>query len=327
MRCRKCGQKAVINMRQHKLALCCEHFLQWVPEQTERFIQKYKMFARDERVLLAVSGGKDSLALWDILLRLGFAADGLYIELGIDGDMQYGQRSQACARKFADAHGAHLITVDVHRKYGATIPELAQLTRRGKDKPCSVCGVSKRYIMNYVAREGGYAVLLTGHNLDDEAAVLFQNTLHWQTGYLARQAPVLPATDAGFVRKVKPLCRFYERETAAYALLRGIDYLYAECPFSVGANTIYYKELLGRLEAERPGSKLQFYLSFLQAREDGYFAGAKDDEGLRSCERCGQPTTAPGSCAFCRMWAAVRLRKWESRGGAENPVVAQAGGR
>ncbi len=79
MCCRKCGQKAAINMRQHKLALCREHFLQWVPEQTERFIGKYKMFGRDERVLLAVSGGKDSLALWDILLRLGFAADGLYI--------------------------------------------------------------------------------------------------------------------------------------------------------------------------------------------------------------------------------------------------------
>jgi hypothetical protein len=79
MRCRKCGHKAAINMRQHKLALCREHFMRWVPEQTERFIEKYKMFARGERLLLAVSGGKDSLALWDILLRLGFAADGLYI--------------------------------------------------------------------------------------------------------------------------------------------------------------------------------------------------------------------------------------------------------
>ena len=79
--------------------------------------------------------------------------------------------------------------------------------------------------MNRVAREGGYAVLATGHNPDDEAAVLFQNTMHWQTGYLVRQAPVLPTSDAGFVRKVKPLCRLYERETAAYALLREIEYV------------------------------------------------------------------------------------------------------
>jgi tRNA-5-methyluridine54 2-sulfurtransferase len=72
-------------MRQHKLALCKEHYLEWIPEQTERFIKKYKMFSREEKVIVAVSGGKDSLSLWDILVRLGYKADGLYIGLGIDG--------------------------------------------------------------------------------------------------------------------------------------------------------------------------------------------------------------------------------------------------
>src|ERR1044071_2787481 len=76
MKCRKCGQKASVNMRQHKLALCKEHYLEWVPEQTERFIKKYEMFTRHEKILVAVSGGKDSLALWDILTRLGYQADG-----------------------------------------------------------------------------------------------------------------------------------------------------------------------------------------------------------------------------------------------------------
>jgi hypothetical protein len=67
MKCRICGQKAVVNMRHHKLALCKKHYLEWIPEQTERFIEKYKMFTRQEKVLVAVSGGKDSLSLWDIL--------------------------------------------------------------------------------------------------------------------------------------------------------------------------------------------------------------------------------------------------------------------
>jgi hypothetical protein len=68
MKCKKCGNKASVNMRQHKLALCKEHYLEWVPEQTERFIKKYGMFTHEERILVAVSGGKDSLALWDILI-------------------------------------------------------------------------------------------------------------------------------------------------------------------------------------------------------------------------------------------------------------------
>ncbi len=82
MKCRKCGDKASVNMRQHKLALCKEHYLEWVPEQTERFIKKYEMFTHHEKILVAVSGGKDSLALWDILTRLGYQADGLYLGSG-----------------------------------------------------------------------------------------------------------------------------------------------------------------------------------------------------------------------------------------------------
>ncbi|MBI3762445.1 MAG: tRNA 2-thiocytidine biosynthesis protein TtcA, partial [Chloroflexi bacterium] len=230
MKCRKCGEKASINMRQHKLALCAEHYLEWVPEQTERFIEKYEMFAHGDRVLVAVSGGKDSLSLWDVLLRLGYHADGLYIGLGIEGEIGYSESSLGFCRKFADEHGANLIAVDVEEIHGGTIPEAFTISNRGKGKPCSVCGLSKRYIMNRAAYDGGYTVLVTGHNLDDEAAVLMQNTLHWQTGYLARQAPVLYANRPGLARKAKPFCRFYESETAAYALMRGIEYIYDECP-------------------------------------------------------------------------------------------------
>jgi uncharacterized protein (TIGR00269 family) len=159
--------------------------------------------------------------------------------------------------------------------------------------------------MNRVAHEGEFAVLVTGHNLDDEAAVLFGNTLTWSGSYLVRQAPVLPADQPGLARKAKPLCRIYEREMAAYALLRGIEYIYDECPFAVGSTSIYYKDLLNKLEGDRPGAKLSFYLSFLQAKENGLFSASADQQAvdLHACLTCGQPTTAPGLCAFCRMFS------------------------
>jgi len=141
--------------------------------------------------------------------------------------------------------------------------------------------------------------------------VLFGNTLNWQSGYLTRQSPVLEARD-GLARKAKPLFRFYEREVAAYALLRGIDYIYEECPHAQGAKSIYYKELLNQLETDRPGAKLQFVLTFLKAKEQGLFAqsvGEQDNANgngpqeptLQTCPTCGQPTTSHGECAFCRM--------------------------
>ena len=308
MKCRKCGAKASVNMRQHnKLALCKEHFLEWMPEQTERFIKKYEMFTHDEKVLVAVSGGKDSLALWDILARLGYQADGLYIGLGIDtsatssesSGLGYSSESQRLTQKFADERNLKLHIVDIEKEYGQPIPVLSELTHRGKGRPCSVCGLTKRHVMNRIARDLGYAVLATGHNLDDEAAVLFGNTLNWLGEYLLRQRPVLPESP-GLARKVKPLCRFYERDMAAYTLLRGIEYVYDECPYSVGSKTTYYKELLNQLEAKRPGAKLTFYVKFLEAHAQGIFAEREQVRPeLNPCTNCGQPTSAPGLCSFC----------------------------
>ncbi|MDL1912236.1 adenine nucleotide alpha hydrolase family protein [Chloroflexi bacterium CFX6] len=302
MKCKKCGMKASVNMRQHKLALCRDHYLEWVPEQTERFIKKYEMFTRDEKILVAVSGGKDSLALWDILTRLGYRADGLYLGLGIDGGIGYSHASQRLAEKFAHEHDLKLHAVDIEKEYGQSIPVLSEMSHRGHGKPCAVCGLTKRHEMNRIARDLGYDVLATGHNLDDEAAVLFGNTLMWDANYLLRQGPVLPATE-GLARKVKPLCRFYEREMTAYCLLRGIEYIYEECPFAEGSTSIYYKELLNQLETARPGAKLTFYLRFLEARKSGDLFVEKNvgQAHLHPCPKCGQPTSAPGLCSFCRM--------------------------
>jgi uncharacterized protein (TIGR00269 family) len=288
-------------MRQHKLALCKDHYLEWVPEQVDRHIKKYRMFTREEKILVAVSGGKDSLALWDILTRLGYRADGLYIGLGIEGSIDYSSESHRLTQKFAHENNLTLRVVEVEEEYGQPIPVLSDLTNRGKGRPCSVCGLTKRHVMNRIARDFGYHVLATGHNLDDEAAVLFGNTLNWLGEYMLRQGPVLPESP-GLARKVKPLCRFYEREMTAYALLRNIEYMYEECPFAVGSKSIAYKELLNQLETQRPGAKLSFYLKFLDARENGLFASREVIQTeLNPCPNCGQPTSAPGLCSFCRL--------------------------
>ncbi|RJP53555.1 MAG: adenine nucleotide alpha hydrolase family protein [Anaerolineaceae bacterium] len=309
MKCRKCGGKASVHMRQHKLALCREHYLEWIPEQTERFIKKYLMFTHEERILVAVSGGKDSLSLWDILVRLGYHADGLYLGLGIDGrafpleaGIHYSHESQRLCEKFANDNRLKLHVVDIEKEYGYSIPMLSESSRRGHGKPCAVCGLAKRHEMNRIGRDLGYDVLATGHNLDDEAAVLFGNTLSWSSEYLLRQGPVLPASD-GLARKVKPLCRLYEREMTAYALARGIEYIYEECPFAEGSQSIFYKEALNQLETARPGTKLIYYLQFLEAKKSGELFIEKNyqRDALHACPKCGQATSTPDYCSFCRM--------------------------
>jgi uncharacterized protein (TIGR00269 family) len=310
MKCRKCNQAAVVNMRQHKLALCEAHYLEWLPAQTQRTIEKYDMFTRGDKILVAVSGGKDSLSVWDILLRLGYHADGLTLQLGIDEGLRYSGQSHAYIDKFIrDFYPrAVLHTVDVKATYGASIPEIAERHDRASERPCAVCGLIKRHEMNRIAYELGYAVLVTGHNLDDEAAVLWGNLFHWQIDSLVRQSPVLPADRPGLTRKVKPLCRFYERDMAAYALLRGIEYVYDECPFAVNASTLRNKLTLNEMEHEQPGTKMQFYAGFLRARERGLFTLREAEQlALSTCVQCGQPTSAQGLCAFCRLIDMFRI--------------------
>ena len=302
MRCRKCEKKAVHNMPQHRLALCREHYLEWIPEQTERFINKYRMFSHQDHILVAVSGGKDSLSLWDVLHRLEYKTEGIYINLGIDNGIDYSARSKQFAQEFADSRNLKLKIISLDTSYGTTIPTLAEKNTRGKDRPCSTCGLVKRYLMNLSAQEGDFDVLVTGHNLDDEAATLFGNTLTWESESIRRQSAVL-VENVGLARKAKPFCRLYERDIAAYALLAGIDYIYDECPFAVGSTSIAHKEFLNQMESQHPGTKLIFYTSFLKAKDEGLFQDPEKAHNniLHPCPNCGQLTSATAECSFCRL--------------------------
>ena len=280
-----------MKLRSHNINLCEDCFLDFFKRRVRKTIGRYKLISKGEKVLVAVSGGKDSLALWDVLLELGFEAAGLYIDLGIGG---YSALSREKALKFAESRGRELLIEEVKVHFdGLGIPEIAKRTSRSV---CSTCGMIKRYLMNKVALERGFDVLATGHNLDDEAASLLGNVLGWRIEYLARQHPLLPSTDGKLVRKVKPLALCSEKETASYAIIRGIDYIVDECPFAEGATSIFYKNLINRLELESPGAKLQFYLGFLKTQP----LFRTREPQLRECRICGYPTTLP-VCNFCRL--------------------------
>jgi uncharacterized protein (TIGR00269 family) len=289
-----CREPAVIDIRRHNANFCAEHFLRLCRDQVTKAIDEWSMLAAGERVLVAVSGGKDSLALWDLLLDLGHDVDGLYVGLGIG---EYSDESGRYARAFAQDRGVRLVEIDLRDEYGYDIPSGAQAARR---VPCSACGMSKRHLFDRAAQQGGYDVVATGHNLDDEAAVLFGNVLRWQTDYLGRQLPVLPARH-GFPRKVKPLVRLSERETAAYCVLRGIDYQVEECPMAEGNRHLGYKEALNAIEATSPGTKHDFYFGFLARASDRFRPEVEvEQEALAPCRVCGAPTPTE-VCAFCRL--------------------------
>jgi uncharacterized protein (TIGR00269 family) len=294
VKCRVCRGPAVIDVRRQNANYCPDHFLRMCKDQVSKAIGSFDMLSPGQRVLVAISGGKDSLALWDILRELGYEADGFCIGLGI-GD--YSPVSTQYAVAFAEERGWPLELIDLRGDHGFDVPTAAAVTKR---VPCSACGLSKRHLFDDAARRGGYEVVATGHNLDDEAAVLFGNVLRWDEEYLGRQAPVLPGRN-GFPKKIKPLVRLGERETAAWCVIRGIDYQVEECPMAAGNKHLAYKAALNDIEDGSPGAKHAFYFGFLD-RAAAHFAETtlQEAEGLNACARCGAPTSGE-VCAFCRL--------------------------
>lgn len=297
-KCKKCGSKAHIYLPQHRLALCQEHYIEWFDSRVEKTIKEFKMLSKSDMILVAVSGGKDSLSLWKALVNLGYEADGFYINLGIG---EYSEKSHTLAQEFAKKIGRTLYVISLKDEI-MPIPEIKKYDSR---PACSVCGTVKRYYMNKFAKENGYSIIATGHNLDDESAVLFSNTLNWSVEYLKRQYPVLPQED-GFVRKVKPLCKISEKESAMYAVLSGIDYIEEECPFSEGATSIDYKIFLSQLEEKSPGTKLRFYSEFLRKMYP-LLKQSEEKIPLNSCKICGEPTTGE-ICSVCALKNKLKIK-------------------
>jgi len=301
MICRKCKAPAEVSLPSHNTAFCRDCFSIYFTRQVEKAIRHHALIKYGERVLVALSGGKDSLTLMLELSRLEYDVTGLHVDLGIPVSSS---AARAKVEGFCARHGLKLTVVEL-AKHGLPIPDVKKYINR---PVCSACGKIKRHWFNRVALEGGFQVLATGHNLDDEVARLFANTLRWDAGYLSDQGPCLEA-ERGFARKIKPLYRLTEFETACYAFLNGIEIHSAPCPYSGGASFTGHKELWANLEYTSPGTKIAFYDGFLK-RGQPAFAHIEQQSGapLAPCEQCGSPTST-GLCGVCRLGIAVAERR------------------
>jgi len=295
MKCRTCGAKAQITLRRHNASFCRGHFNEFFIRQVEKAIKEYEMFDYSDKIMVCVSGGKDSLVLWYLLQELGFDTTGMYINLGIG---EYSEESHGKVNNFTEKFGLKSIIVNL-TEMGHPVPLMEKKIKR---HACSLCGTAKRYYFNKVAYEYGFDVVATGHNLDDESARLLGNVLKWDPAYLSKMDPNLPEEGDYIKRKVKPLIRLTELEVGAYAFMNGIDYIHQECPKSTGATSMIYKNTLNNLESEMPGTKHYFYNEFFRNAADRFRVTEeeKEDTQMYKCDICGMESFLE-VCSFCRL--------------------------
>lgn len=240
MICKRCkSATAIISLPSRNTGFCENCSRNFFSAQVARGIETGKLSTHEDRILVALSDGKDSLSLMLELSRQGYDVTGLHIDLGIPGSSGI---VRGVIEHFCGKHDFELI-VKKMTKEGLAIPLVRQRLKR---PICSTCGKVKRHYFSKTALEEGFAALATGHNLDDEIARLFSNTLRWDVGYLSDQGPRLDG-EGGFARKVKPFWRLTKFGTATYAFLEEIEHHHTPYPYSAGANFTYYKGLWNQL--------------------------------------------------------------------------------
>jgi len=294
MKCRVCGQEAFIKLESCNTKLCNRDFLAFFERRVKNAIKDFAMLTHQDRVLVAVSGGKDSLALWDVLRRLGYNVSGYHLVVNIPGSSE---DALAKSQAFAEKNLAKLIVENLADLIDADIKAAARVMKR---PACSVCGMVKRYRFNRLASEQGFSAVVTGHHLDDESATLLGNLVHWQESYLARQYPVLDAKP-GMVKKAKPLIYVSKKEIEIYARLREIAFASSECPYAEGATSLVYKDLVNSLENKMPSTKIYFLKTFFRKYRSYFKDTQMEGTGeLHPCPECGYLTVAP-LCNFCQL--------------------------
>ncbi len=299
-----CSEKPIISLEGGE-NLCRVHFIEYFEAKVFKAIRQFELVGKEENLGVAISGGKDSLSLLYILKKLSrqnpkIKLTAIAINEGIEG---YRDKSLVTAQKFCDKLGVKLHIYSYETEFGMPLDTMLKAL---DVKPCTICGIFRRYLLNKKSRELGFTNLATGHNLDDECQSILMNQFKNNVQASARLGPKVGLSNKNkkFVQRVKPLYLCTEKEVTAYAFLNGILDVFNECPNVVKSYRAQVRDMLNDFEAKFPGTKYAIVNSFLQALP-GLRARFKDSEA-GFCKECGE-AAAKDKCNACRF--ADKLKK------------------
>ncbi|MGB8216883.1 MAG: TIGR00269 family protein [Candidatus Methanoperedens sp.] len=293
MKCQRCSKSAVVYQKYSNAHLCKVHFIEDVERKIKRDIRKFKMVERNDRIAVALSGGKDSIALLYILHKIfknrpDIELLAITIDEGISG---YREHTIKHAEKLTDELGIPLNITSFGDGFGITLDELAV---KKEHAACTLCGVLRKNILNRVARELGATKLATGHNLDDESQTILMNYLRGDVDRMKRMLP--DSIQPGMVLRIKPLRSIPEKEVALYGFLNDLPVSTDECPYSGEALRNEIREMINNYEIKHPGTKYSLLGGFEAISK---VLNPPGTQVLR-CEKCGEPSSE-SLCRTCRL--------------------------
>ncbi len=294
--CDRCGGPIFYTRRYSGESFCAPCFKDSIVEKTRRTISRYGMMGHSDRVGVAVSGGKDSLALLQILHKLNEKRGGEMVALTVDeGVAGYREEAIDHAATLCASLGVRQVTVSYRELFGVTLDNALDWKDEREVSSCSICGVFRRRAIDEAAAEAGVNIVATAHNLDDCAQTFMMNLLNGDVDRISLLDPA--STDESFpFRRVKPFMEIYEEEIALYSHLSSIPFQSVSCPYMHEGLRSEIRDYLNELEARHPGMKNVLLSSSLQV--SSRLTSAKPE--AVPCRLCGSPSSS-GLCSVCRI--------------------------
>ena len=299
--CSRChSANAEIHIAYAKLNLCPNCFREYYVNRIRKTVEDFKMFKPKDRVGVAVSGGKDSMALLHALRQAFPAVEliALHVDLGIKG---YSEHCRQKVEELTEMLNVKLEVFDLKKELGFSIDDFKKTIY--KRKICSACGTIKRHIFEVLAKRAETRVLATGHNLDDVVSVMFNNFFHGNWAQLVRLKPVLEPLTPNQTFKVKPLIKTPENENLLYCLYSNVPFREENCPHAHTERLERNREMLEYLSKDNPNFKYQMLKNFLKLIP--ILEKHVEKPKLINCKVCGYPSSSE-ICAFCKRVETVK---------------------
>lgn len=277
-------------------------FIKLFEKKVAASIKKYNLISKNEKVAVAISGGKDSTTLLYVLKKLGYDVVGLFINLGIGNNSKENLKR---IESFCKNNNIPLKVFDLIKETGYSMVDICEKYQKVINSTnCAICGVIKRYYLNKIAREIKVDKIATGHNLDDEAENVLLNIFSNNYELCLGLGPKSKENSSDlFIQRIKPLCECLNSESKKYANLIGFDIYTEICPLKVNAFRKDVREMISNVEKSKKNIKKNLVNNFYMILNK--LKAEKNYSKIINCEKCSEPSRNK-ICKKCEIFEIIK---------------------
>ena len=273
-----------------------------IEQKLEQTLKKIRL-SKNEKILVALSGGKDSTVTAYLLKKFGYNIEGIYLDLKIG---KYSERCLKAVEKLCENLKIKLYVYGIKKEMGKSMVEIFKQNPNKKISNCTICGVIKKRVLNKEAKRLKANKIATGHNLDDEIQTFLMNLFKGSPNLSANSGPITKnIPDKKFIPRIKPLFFIFDKDIKEYAKKRKLPFVYGRCPYRENSYRIQIKKFVNTLSKKDKENIMKNFEAISRIIQK------HTNTKIRYCEICGEPSRNK-ICKKCELIKNINALKYNN---------------